>query len=549
MTEGPEVGGVQIVDVSQNDTPGPECRPTPETRRFLWTFTLNPSVSYVNFSVYLLAAALGICLFVFINSSQVLTDEAIYPILRHIKQELLQGFVLGQVLLIPSEELGNASGSLTFYDELVSIFAVWIWGIASDRIGRRAVYGLGFAIMALGLALFTYAKNLYPQLLLFRLVFALGGGAASSMMTAVLSDYASDDDRGKTSGLVGLVSGCGALIAVFLLLRLPAKFGDGAEGLRVTFWIAAGLSAAFACVLWICLQSKESLLKAPDATTGRKASIDTGTENSTSSILPATDASDGAQLEVTRRKSIKEIAWEGILASKDPRILLGYAGSFLARGDTIILTLFLPLWIYKYYIESGLCPNQDVDNPDVKENCREAYRQASILAGIAQTFALIGAPLFGWLSDRCYRPLPLLGAGCIGLASYLSTFLSTNPTSSGMYVAMCVIGFAEIGMVVGSLSLVTAAYVPRQIRGSVAGVSSFFGAVGILINTRLGGYLFDQWTSGAPFFIMFVSHVVFCLIAVVVIVRDALNARRERRHGTTLLAVMQEGFERRSLIL
>ncbi|TPX71097.1 hypothetical protein SpCBS45565_g01321 [Spizellomyces sp. 'palustris'] len=545
MTESPVVDGVQIVDVSQNDTSVTDLRTTPETRRFLWTLTLNPSVSYVNFGVYLLAAALGICLFVFINSSQVLADERIYLILRHIKQEVLQGFVLGQVLLIPSKELGNASGSLTFYDELVSIFAVWVWGIASDRIGRRAVYGLGFAIMALGLALFTYAKNLYPQLLLFRLVFALGGGASSSMMTAVLSDYASDDDRGKTSGLVGLVSGCGALIAVFLLLRLPAKFGDGAEGLRVTFWIAAGLSAAFACVLWICLQSKESLLKAPDPNTGRKASIDTGSENSSCSILPAADASHAAELEVTERKSVKEIAWEGLLASKDPRILLGYSGSFLARGDTIILTLFLPLWIYKYYIDTGLCPDQDVDNPDVKENCREAYRQASILAGIAQTFALIGAPLF----DRFYRPLPLLGAGFIGLASYLSTFLSTNPTSSGMYVTMCVIGFAEIGMVVGSLSLVTAAYVPRQIRGSVAGVSSFFGAAGILINTRLGGYLFDRWTSGAPFFIMFVSHVVFCLIAVVVIVRDALNARRERRHGTTLLAVMQDGFEHKSLIL
>ncbi len=70
-------------------------------------------------------------------------------------------------------------------------------------------------------------------------------------------------------------------------------------------------------------------------------------------------------------------------------------GSFLARGDSIIITIFIPLWVYKYYIDQGLCTISNPDDPEVKESCKKAYITASILSGIAQTFALMGAPFFG----------------------------------------------------------------------------------------------------------------------------------------------------------
>lgn len=187
------------------------------------------------------------------------------------------------------------------------------------------------------------------------------------------------------------------------------------------------------------------------------------------------------------------------------------------------------------------------------------------MGGIAQTCALLGAPLFGepgvimpnayfrllililgWLADRFYRPLPLLFAGLLGLLSYLLTFLQPDPTVTPMYIYMCLIGLAEIGLVVGSLSLVTAAYVPAGIRGSVAGVSSLCGAAGILINTKLGGHLFDTWTEGAPFFVMVVGHVVFCLVAASVIIRDLVHAKKGGRGDVdeaSLMGVMRKEFE------
>ncbi|KAJ3021500.1 hypothetical protein HKX48_008357 [Thoreauomyces humboldtii] len=509
-----------------------------KSSRFLFLFTLQPGVTSLNFAIYLVAAALGICFFVFLNSSQ--------------------AFVLGQIVQVPSSTLGNASGSLTFYDELVSIFAVWIWGLLSDRVGRRIVYGAGFLIMAAGLAAFSFPSKLYPDLLLCRLLFAVGGAASSSMMTAVIADYAAEESRGRLSGMVGLVSGCGALIALFVLLRLPAHFGDGVHGLRVTFLIAAGLSALAAVLMWTLLQShgsmkRNAVLSSPPVSAESRASsygsIASET-NETQVFVPV--ATGGYVADV---KPFTRIAKEGILAGKDPRVFLGYAGSFLARGDTIILTLFLPLWVYKHYIDDGQCTAPGgPEDPNNKTNCHDAYIRASILSGVAQTFALVGAPIFGWLTDRLYRPLPILLSCLMGIAGYLTLHLHATPSSSILFLPMALIGLSEIGTVVGSLALVTATYVPTDVRGSVAGVSSLCGAAGILLTTKLGGVLFDSWTETAPFFIMAVLHLAFLVVIASVMAGDwvrerAIRAQRATGEMEAWLPGMKRRFQERPMMI
>jgi MFS family permease len=195
--------------------------------------------------------------------------------------------------------------------------------------------------------------------------------------------------------------------------------------------------------------------------------------------------------------------------------------SFLARGDSIIITIFVPLWVYKYYIEIGSCPSvTGPEDPDLKESCKKAYITAAVLSGVAQTLALVGAPLFGYLTDKLYRPFSILLAGVIGCLGYLFMFLESNPSLPIMYLIVSLAGLGEIGMVVGSLSLVTSEHVPVHVRGSVAGLSSFCGALGILINTKLGGYLFDVWRSGAPFFLMAVGHILCTLLALGITISD-----------------------------
>jgi MFS family permease len=119
--------------------------------------TLPFTATRVHAATYLL----GVCLFsisflVFLNSavSFVITDR------------------IGQ-----KEKVGDAVGTLGFADELVALVACPVWGMLSDRVGVRTVAVCGYAIVGLSLVLFVQAKNVYPQLLLGRLFFSLGGAA------------------------------------------------------------------------------------------------------------------------------------------------------------------------------------------------------------------------------------------------------------------------------------------------------------------------------------------------------------------------------------
>ncbi|KDO23968.1 hypothetical protein SPRG_10665 [Saprolegnia parasitica CBS 223.65] len=462
---------------------------TAETRtwKFLKLIALKENVTGLNFVAFVLASGLAICMYVFLSSTQ--------------------GFVLGDILQVPVTKIGDISGNLTLFDECVSLIMVYVWGVYSDRIGRHGIYGLGFVLIGAGLLAYPYATSYNSDLIAYRALYALGAAATSSMLTAVLADYAAESDRGKISGLVGLMSGVGALLAVFVFLPLPTKFASVVDGLRISYAIVGGVSIAFGFFLLYALRpkstNKDSALLTHDHET-------TGLEQSKGDDRPPT---------------FLEGFKAGVAAASDGKVLLGYMGSFLARGDTIIITIFLPLWVYKYYIENKLCDATDVNAPDIKDDCRKAYVTASIVGGVVQTAALVAAPLFGYIGDRLYRPLVVLLSTIIGFVGYFWMYASTDPTSPIMFAVAIVVGVGEMGIIVSSLSLVTSKAIPAQLRGSVSGAYSFCGTIGILITSKLGGYLFDHWTSTAPFFIMAVGNVVCALVAICVMYKDVAKAR------------------------
>lgn len=74
--------------------------------------------------------------------------------------------------------VGDIVGTLGFADELVALVACPLWGLVSDRLGVRLVAVVGYAVIALALVVFVQAENVYPQLLLARILFAVGATAA-----------------------------------------------------------------------------------------------------------------------------------------------------------------------------------------------------------------------------------------------------------------------------------------------------------------------------------------------------------------------------------
>ncbi|KAG5977253.1 hypothetical protein E4U55_006943 [Claviceps digitariae] len=225
-----------------------------------------PSTTPTQAVTYLLGISLfSISFLVFLNSSVsfVITD------------------LIGQ-----KDHVGDVVGTLGFADELVALVACPAWGLVSDRLGVRWVAVMGYGIIGIALGLFVQAENVYPQLLLARILFAVGASAAATMVTAILPSLTDEADdahdgtgpprcnkpnqrlsvafsveseatitperytrslstdsrasqgeqqqraatkQGRPSalaGYVGLFTGCGALVALALFLPLPAWFGE-----------------------------------------------------------------------------------------------------------------------------------------------------------------------------------------------------------------------------------------------------------------------------------------------------------------------------------
>lgn len=127
-------------------------------RRVLARLPFSASTTPLQAATYLCCIALfSISFLVFLNSavSFVITD--------------LLGVKTG---------VGDIVGTLGFADELVALVACPLWGLVSDRLGVRWVAVLGYLIVGAALVLFVQAKNVYPQLVLARVLFAAGASAA-----------------------------------------------------------------------------------------------------------------------------------------------------------------------------------------------------------------------------------------------------------------------------------------------------------------------------------------------------------------------------------
>ena len=240
------------------------------------------------------------------------------------------------------------------------------------------------------------------------------------------------------------------------------------------------------------------------------------------------------------------------LGVTDSRIALGYIGGFVARASTVAISLFIPLFINTFFISNGFCQGSPNDpSPELKKECRAAYVLSSILTGVAQLVALICAPVFGYLSHQPGRVnWPIIVSAVFGMVGYIILPQLSSPEiknvdgrggTPAVFLIVALIGISQIGAIVCSLGSlgqgILAVELPRaahreeasiapdedesaeveplirlstqedsvartRLKGSIAGVYSLCGGAAILLLAKLGGYMFDKVSTGAPFYMM-----------------------------------------------
>ncbi|RHZ72654.1 hypothetical protein CDV55_108618 [Aspergillus turcosus] len=421
------------------------------SQRAVFTATRTQTLTYL-----LAVCPFSIAFLVFVNSSV--------------------SFVVTELIGLHDGE-GDAVGTLGFADELLALAACPLWGVLSDRIGVRNVCVIGYGIIAVSLVVFVQARNVYPQLLLGRLFFSLGGSAVSTMVTAVLpavtggisseqlrlreeSQAEAKSPSSRLAGFVGMCAGGGALISLAIFLPLPARFQSWgyspSEAIQNSYYFVASVALL---VSFCCLMGLRGL--ASEEGKGWRLLW----------AAPKTSVSETDRLEMSKGAIqlpyLDQLSTAVYLGLRNRDIFLGYLGGFVARASSVGISLFIPLFVNHYYRQSGLCGHEQGEVPetiprDLKQTCRKAYILASILTGVSQLVALIAAPAFGYLSERSRRyHAPLLFASLAGILGYTVFALLPSPQYSGsdgnagVFVLMGLIGISQIGAIVCSLAVLS----------------------------------------------------------------------------------------------
>lgn len=379
-----------------------------------------------------------------------------------------QPFILTEHLGIPRERQGVVSGDLAFWTEIVLIGLSGIMGAWSDRAGRRLVLTLGLALVAVSYLLYPVAGS-YGELLAYRLIYAVGMASIGVMTVALQAEYPAEHSRGKLVGLIAVLSIIGILLIVAALAPLPARFiAAGAtpvEAGRYAYWITAAISVLATVVAWRGLARRN--------------------------LAPPSSQPMAERLRL------------GLAAARDnPRIALAYGAAFVARTDLVVVVVFLSLWITQVGRDQGLSTDS-------------ALVQAAAVFGVVQGTALLFAPVMGLVTDRINRVAALLGATALAGVGYLWLGLLDSPVGPGAYPAAAVLGMGQLAAILTATALV-GQEARGQTVGAVSGLFTLSGAIGILLATKLGGWIFDAWMPGGPFVVTGILNGLVMLAALAV---------------------------------
>ncbi|RLA24899.1 MAG: MFS transporter [Gammaproteobacteria bacterium] len=377
--------------------------------------------------------------------------------------------VLNTHLKIPTDQQGTISGQLVFWTEITQILLFGVVGVMADRMGRNRLLAIGMVVMGLAYLFYPFADSI-TELTFYRVLYALGLGTATGMLATITTDYPRDCSRGKLVAVGGIFNGLGVILVIAGLGALPiilVNAGyDEITASYYTHFLAFGLCLIGALGAWFGLKG-------------------------------------GVPIRRGEHLPLRELATSGLREAKNPRIALAYAAAFVARGDLVILGTFSILWGATAAIDQGIEPS-------------EAVAKGRLIFVIASSAAMVWIPIMASFMDRCNRVTTMLICMLLGSAGYMCVWFVNDPldlASAWPFFAM--LGIGQISTFLGAQTLI-GQEAPRTHRGAVVGVFNTSGAIGILVSSLLGGYLFDKVAPAAPFILIGVMNLMVALLAVYV---------------------------------
>ena len=374
--------------------------------------------------------------------------------------------------------LNHLSWVVTSY-LLAATVSTPIWGKLGDLVGRKRMYQLAIVVFLVGSVLSGIATSM-AQLIAFRAVQGIGGGALIVLAQAIIADVVSPRERGRYQGYFGALFGACSIAGPLL-----GGFFTDHLSWRWAFYINIPIGA-------LALVVTSTVL--PASLTRRKVRID---------VLGAgllTAAVSGIVLVTTWGGS--EYAWSS-------PVIVG-----LSAASAVLLGLFvlverravepiLPLRLFRHSIftvSSGVSLLVGVAMfgaisflPLFLQVAGGISPTNSGLLLVPMSLGLLGASIFaGQVVSRTgrYRILPITGTAVAAFGMLLLSTMGpgTSRLVSGVYMVVLGIG---LGLTMQVLVLVTQNAVRVADLGVATSTVNFFRSVGGSIGVALFGAIFN----------------------------------------------------------
>ncbi|MFR4830524.1 MAG: MFS transporter, partial [Campylobacter upsaliensis] len=135
-------------------------------------------------------------------------------------------FIVLPVLSLYALKLENANdflvGLLVGVYALMQVIFQVPFGMLSDKIGRKKTMLLGLVLFIIGSLICSLANDIYTMLL-GRIL--QGSGAIGAVASAMISDFVSEEQRGKAMAMMGGFIGIAFALSMVLAPIMSAKFG------------------------------------------------------------------------------------------------------------------------------------------------------------------------------------------------------------------------------------------------------------------------------------------------------------------------------------
>ncbi|MET3794521.1 MFS transporter [Aquamicrobium terrae] len=337
------------------------------------------------------------------------------------------------------------------------LVGTYLFGVVSDRLGRRFGFQITIAIFAVFCGLSAFAQNV-EQLAVLRFLTGIGIGGLAPVDTAIMTEFMPKHSRGKLMALWALFFPAGGVVAAFAARLIVPEIGW-----RALFLV--GVTPAFLVLLIRMLipESPRFLLTIGRTDEARKSAEWLGMKPLSAAMATAiVNAQPSAQLKSRSQVTLKT------LFSMD------------YRNRTVMLWLLWFFWSFSYFglllwLPSLLAQYHNFEPTDV----------FTFVIGF-MTAGIVGRILVASVIDKLGRrySIFLLGLG----AAVMAVVFGYQTDHTSLYVA----GFIFAAFHDGGLSAIapyTPELYPTQHRATGVGYAQAWGRVAAILSPVTVGYL------------------------------------------------------------